>query len=120
MTLAYGTIIKTETEFQIIIVASHAKQYPVGNRIGPFDSKGSARVHATLHGISVKLPTKAEMRASVSHHPYADNFFSAKLCRLHRDPAPMKVIRLEDGYIGLNNGRSTWLWSGNDLKRIPD
>jgi hypothetical protein len=120
MTVAFVTVVKTESEIQLLVVATYAPdKFAVGQRIGPFENRAAAREHATVHGLSTRMPTISEVRASVSHHPYHENFFSRKLCKLHRDPAPMRVVRLEDGYIALNNGRSNWIWTGDNLKRQP-
>ncbi len=121
MTVAFVSIVKTESEIQLLVVATYAPaKYQVGQRIGPFENRAAAREHATVHGLSTRMPTISEIRASVSHHPYHENFFSRKICKLHRDPAPMRVVRLDDGSIGLNNGRSNWRWDGEDLHRVPD
>ncbi len=121
MTVAFVSIVKTESEIQLLVVATYAPaKYQVGQRIGPFENRAAAREHATVHGLSTRMPTISEIRASVSHQPFHENFFSRKLCKLHRDPAPMRVVRLEDGFIALNNGRSNWRWDGEDLHRVPD
>ena len=121
MTVAFVTVVKTESEIQLLVVATYAPaKYAIGQRIGPFENRAAAREHATVHGLSTRMPTISEVRASVSHHPYHENFFSRKLCKLHRDPAPMRVTRSEDGLIGITNGRSFWRWDGEDLHRVPD
>ena len=120
MTVAFVTIVKTESELQLLVVATYAPgKYAIGQRIGPFANRADARDHAKVNGLSTRMPTISEVRASVSHQPFHENFFSRKLCKLHRDPAPMRVVRLDDGYIALNNGRSNWIWTGDDLNRQP-
>lgn len=120
MTVAFVSIVKTESEIQLLVVATYAPaKYQVGQRIGPCANRADAREHAKVYGLSTRMPTIGEVRASVSHHPFHENFFSRKLCKLHRDPAPMRVVRLEDGFIALNNGRSNWIWTGDNLKRLP-
>ena len=120
MTVAFVTVVKTETEIQLLVVATYAPaKFSIGQRIGPFANRADARDHAKAHGLSTRMPTLSEVRASVSHRPFHENFFSRKLCKLHRDPAPMRVVRLEDGFIALNNGRSNWIWTGDDLNRQP-
>lgn len=120
MTVAFVTVVKTETEIQLLVVATYAPdKFAVGQRIGPFENPAAAREHAKAHGLSTRMPTISEVRASVEHHPYHENFFSRKLCKLHRDPVPMRVVRLEEGYIALYNGRSNWIWTGDELNRLP-
>lgn len=121
MTVAFVTIVKTESEIQLLVVATYAPaKFAVGQRIGPFENRAAAREHAKAHGLSTRMPTISEVRASVAQHPFHENFFSRKLCKLHRDPAPMRVTRSEDGTIGITNGRSFWRWDGEDLHRVAD
>ena len=119
MTVAYVTIQKTDQGYNLKVVATYQPSLLDGI-YGFWGTKKEARADAAARGFSTRLPTLAEIRASVSHHPYHENFFSRKLCKLYRDPSPMRVTRSEDGLIGITNGRSFWRWDGEDLHRVLD
>lgn len=91
-----------------------------GTESGPM-RLAEAREVAKAKGLTLSLPGISEVRAYTSaKNPKFFSHSNRRLLDRKRGAHRLSVVRLPDGAVGVTNGRSTWVWTGDDLQRIQE
>lgn len=125
--LAYVTIEPSEgyrnrrKAYRTRVLVSFSDKFAAGSVYRAMDGSTlkECREFCALHGLETRLPALSQIEACTRDK--CPKFFSRGARRtLDRSPGghALKVQRGPDGSIQVTNGRSTWAWTGDDLKYI--